>query len=267
MILAAHGITGNHLHFGALAGQLGPDFTLVAPDLRGRGRSSEIAGPFSMAAHADDLAAVLDFLGVERATLVGHSMGGFAALVCADRHPDRVRSLVLVDGGIPLELGPLAELPTDQLLAALIGPALDRLHRTFDSVGAYFEYWQRHPALVDAWNTDIEEALGYDLGGEPPTLRSTVREDAVIADTESELDHGDVARALGRLTKPTVLVRAERGILNQSPPLYPDHAVADWLESTSTLRSVLVAGVNHYTILLTDRGAKAVTDAVEQHRA
>lgn len=195
-----------------------------------------------MAAHADNLVAVLDFLGIEHATFVGHSMGGFGALVCADRYPDRARSFVLVDGGIPLELGPLAELPTDQLLASLIGPALDRLHSTFVSTDAYCEYWRRHPALVDAWNTDIEAALAYDLGGQPPTLRSTVREDSVIADAESALDHGDVARALGRLTKPTVLVRAERGILNQSPPLYPDHAVADWLESMPTLRSVLVAG-------------------------
>ena len=44
VILAAHGITGNHLHFGNFAAQLGPDFTLVAPDLRGRGRSSKISG-------------------------------------------------------------------------------------------------------------------------------------------------------------------------------------------------------------------------------
>ena len=191
-------------------------------------------------------------------------MGGFAGVVCADQYPDRVGRLVLVDGGIPLELGPLAKLPTDQLLAGLIGPALDRLRRTFESVAAYFEYWQRHPALIDAWNARLEEALAYDLGGQPPTLQSTVREDAVIADAESELDHDDVARALGRLTKPAVLVRAERGILNQTPPLYPDDAVAQWLDSIPSLRSVLVAGANHYTILLTDRGAKAVIDALER---
>ena len=173
-ILAAHGITGNHLHFSMLADRLGRDFTVIAPDLRGRGRSSHIAGPFSMAAHADDLVAVLDFFGIGQTTLVGHSMGAFAAVICADHYPDRVENLVLVDGGLPLELGPMTDLPTDQVLANLIGPALDRLHLTFQSVAAYLDYWRRHPALVDAWNKRLEKIIVYDLGGSPPTLRSTV---------------------------------------------------------------------------------------------
>jgi lipase len=263
VVLAAHGITGNHLHFAALADQLVPDFTVVAPDLRGRGRSNQIAGRFSMAAHADDLVAVLDYLGAEQTTVIGHSMGAFAAIVCADHYPDRVQKLVLVDGGIPLDLGPIAGLPADQLLANLIGPALDRLHRTFESVAAYLDYWRRHPALVDAWNTHIEEAMVYDLGGQPPTLRSTVREDAVIADAESELAYEDFDRTLAQLTMPVVLFRAERGILNQTP-LYSENTVAAWLAAVPTLRSVTIPAVNYYTILLTERSAKAVSDTLEQ---
>ena len=263
VLLAAHGITANHLHFGALADQLVPDFTMIAPDLRGRGRSNQIAGPFSLAAHANDLVAVLDFLGVEQTTVIGHSMGAFASIVCADHYPDRVRNLVLVDGGIPLELGPIDGLPTEELLATLIGPALDRLHRTFESVAAYLDYWRRHPALADAWNTHIEEAIIYDLGGQVPTLRSTVRKDAVIADAESELANVDFARALARLTMPVVLFRAERGILNHTP-LYSENTVAAWLAAVPTLRSVTIPAVNHYTILLTERGAKALSDNLEQ---
>jgi len=264
VILAAHGVTANHLHFGALAEQLGEDFAVVAPDLRGRGRSSEIAGPFSMGAHAEDLIAVLDFLGVEQTTVIGHSMGAFAAVVCADRYPDRVRNLVLVDGGIPLDLGPIAGLPADQLLAALIGPALERLHRTFASVAEYLDYWRPHPALADAWNAHLEAALAYDLGGRPPTLRSTVREDAVIADAQSELDQDVVDRALAELATPLVLLRAERGVLNQLPPLYADNAVADWLAAVPALGNTLIPATNHYTILLTEHGAKAVSEVVRE---
>lgn len=175
-----------------------------------------------------------------------------------------MQSLVLLGGGIPLELGPIARLPTDQLLAILIGPALDRPHRTFESVAAYLDYWRRHVALVDAWNTHMAEAMVYDLGGQPPTLRSTVREDAVIADVESELNREDFDRILARLATPAVLFHAERGILNQTPPLYPAHAVAAWLDAAPTLRSVNIPNVNHYTILLAEHGAKAVSDALEQ---
>ena len=264
VVLAAHGITGTHVQYHAIADQLGPDVTLVAPVLRGRGRSSDIDGPFSMGAHADDLIAVLDHLAVDRAVVMGHSMGGFAAVVLADRQPERVEHLVLVDGGIPLDLGPLAEMPTDQLLAAMIGPALERLRMTFESVDAYFDHWRPHPALADDWNRYVEEAYEYDLGGEPPALRSTVREDAVLADAESELVHDDVERALERLATPAVLVRAERGILNQEPPLYPDAAVQPWLDRLPTLRTVMVDGVNHYTIALAERGAKAVAEVTRQ---
>lgn len=264
VVLAAHGITGTHAQFHAIAEQLGPDITLVAPDLRGRGRSSDIDGPFSMATHAEDLTAVLDHLDVERATVMGHSMGGFAAVVLADRDPARVEHIVLVDGGIPLDLGPLAELPTDQLLTAMIGPALERLRMTFESVDAYLDHWRPHPALAGDWNRYIEEAYEYDLGGQPPALRSTVREDAVLADAESELVHDDVERALEHLSTPTVLVRAARGILNQEPPLYPDAAVQPWLDRLPALRTVMVDGVNHYTIALTERGAKAVADITRE---
>ena len=100
-VVAIHGITGNHRCWPYLVETL-PGARVVAPDLRGRGRSAGIAGPFGMARHADDIVAVLDALEVSSAVIVGHSMGGYVALVTADRHENRVRSLVLVDGGLPL---------------------------------------------------------------------------------------------------------------------------------------------------------------------
>ncbi len=174
--VAAHGITATHRSFRGLAEQLGGEVTLLAPDLRGRGRSNGIAGPFSMAAHADDLVDVLDHAGVEQATVVGHSMGAFVAVVTAHRHPGRVSRLVLIDGGLPLDLGSMAGQPIDSIVAAIIGPALERLRLTFPSVDAYLDYWRRHPAFATDWNAWIEDVCTYDLegdvAGDPPELRS-----------------------------------------------------------------------------------------------
>src|SRR5690606_9508333 len=75
---------------------------VLAPDLRGRGRSNQLPGPYGMPQHADDLAAVLDHFGVETALIVGHSMGAFVSVVLSHRHPERVSELILVDGGLPL---------------------------------------------------------------------------------------------------------------------------------------------------------------------
>lgn len=89
-------------HGGMWEGQLErlPErWRLIAPDLRGFGRSAPGAegGPLTMDRHADDMAALLDHLGVEAATVCGVSMGGYVAFALWRRHPERVRALVLCD--------------------------------------------------------------------------------------------------------------------------------------------------------------------------
>ncbi len=264
VIVAAHGITGTHRAFRGLAHALGEEITVLAPDLRGRGRSNGIAGPFSMAAHAEDLVAVLDHVGIERATIVGHSMGAFVAVVAAHRHPQRVGGLVLVDGGLPLDLGALVGEPIDTIVAAIIGPALDRLRLTFESVGAYLDYWRRHPAFAADWNAWIEDAFVYDLEGDPPLLHSGVREAAVLADAQTQLVADDVARALDDLRHPAVLLRAPAGIMGAPPGLYTEDWLAPWLRRLPMLRDALIPDVNHYTILLSERGVAAVAQIVRE---
>ncbi|PZF79961.1 alpha/beta fold hydrolase [Jiangella anatolica] len=69
----------------------------IAPDLRGMGSSDAPGRACGMGAYADDLAVLLDALGVERTVLCGLSMGGYVALEFLHRHPDRVAALVVMD--------------------------------------------------------------------------------------------------------------------------------------------------------------------------
>ena len=70
----------------------------VAPDLRGSGRSDPVvSGLLAMEELADDVAALIEGLGHESADIVSLSMGGYAALALWERHPERIRSLVLMD--------------------------------------------------------------------------------------------------------------------------------------------------------------------------
>ncbi len=259
--LAAHGVTANHTSFQAVADQLPADVTLIAPDLRGRGGSNRIPAPYGMGAHADDLAAVLDHLGIESATVLGHSMGGFVAVVAADRHPSRVDGVVLVDGGLPLDLGPLAELPVDELVAAVIGPSLHRLRMPFPAMESYLDFWRAHPALGPYWNPYIEAYVRYDLVGAEPELRSSVSEEAVLADTESDLHEGVVEQALSRLRQPAIFLRAPKGLAD-ADPLFSADTVTRWRRVLPALITRTVPDVNHFTITLTEAGAAAVAAAI-----
>jgi 3-oxoadipate enol-lactonase len=70
---------------------------VIVPDLRGHGRSEVPPGPYTMEQHADDMATLLDHLGVERAVVGGLSMGGYVAFAFWRRHRARVRGLALLD--------------------------------------------------------------------------------------------------------------------------------------------------------------------------
>jgi 3-oxoadipate enol-lactonase len=71
-------------------------FDIVTPDLRGFGQSTTIASPHSMSDMADDLAGLLDHLGIGKTAMAGHSMGGYVALAFAKKYPNRVIGLGLV---------------------------------------------------------------------------------------------------------------------------------------------------------------------------
>ena len=123
-VIAVHGITANAVCWQAVARALPEDWTLYAVDLRGRGHSAALPGPYGFDQHGADLRAAVHALGLHRPVLVGHSLGAYIALLAANAHPQAFGRLVLIDGGLPLPVPSGADL--DGLLAASLGPALAR---------------------------------------------------------------------------------------------------------------------------------------------
>jgi 3-oxoadipate enol-lactonase len=96
-LLLIHGFPlDRRLWDGQLAG-LSSTVRVIAPDLRGHGRSDVPPGPYSMDLHADDMAMLLDHLNIERAIVAGLSMGGYIAFAFWRRHAARVQALILAD--------------------------------------------------------------------------------------------------------------------------------------------------------------------------
>jgi lipase len=239
VVLAVHGVTASHVGWELLARQL-PHARVVAPDLRGRGRSAGLPGPWGMARHADDLAQVLDALAVGEAFVVGHSTGGTVSVVLRHRHPNRVRGLLLVDGGLPLPAPP--ELTAEQVLQAVLGPALARLSMTFPDRAAYHAFWRAHPALAADWAPAALAYVDYDLVGAEPALVSSVRPDAVREDGVDHLEGSALPDALAAMaSEPLTLVRAPRGLQDEPPGLYPE----PFLQSLTTHHEVARIAVAH----------------------
>jgi len=94
LVLLHGGIMTIDLNFAPLIPALAARHMVVAVELQGHGRTADAERPISLAALASDVVGLLDHLGIDRAHVLGHSLGGGVALEMAISHPDRVRRVV-----------------------------------------------------------------------------------------------------------------------------------------------------------------------------
>jgi pimeloyl-ACP methyl ester carboxylesterase len=99
LIVLIHGITGRSQQWEPAIDRLQSDHTLLAPDLLGHGESAKPRGDYSLGAYASGIRDIMVALGHERATVVGHSLGGGIAMQFAYQFPERCDRLVLVSSG------------------------------------------------------------------------------------------------------------------------------------------------------------------------
>lgn len=118
-LLLMHGLTRNSADFEPLAAHLAGRYQLIVPDQRGRGLSQSDPDPanYRPDIYAQDMFALLDGLGIERAGLIGTSMGGLMAMVMAAMKPEAVSAVVLNDVGPELALAGLSR------IAGYVGPS------------------------------------------------------------------------------------------------------------------------------------------------
>jgi pimeloyl-ACP methyl ester carboxylesterase len=262
-VLAAHGISSSSRSWPAVAEALPDSWSLAAPDLRGRGAARALPGLTGLRGHAADLCRAAESLDPEGLGLVvgGHSMGAYVALLAAHSRPDLFRRLVMVDGGVPLPLPKGAD--PDDVLAATLGPALERLRHTYPSVSEYVDVFRGHPALGPHWNETVEAYARYDALETPEGVRSRAVEQAVRADGRDLLVLPDeIDAALRALQVPAHLLCAPLGMFGEAPGLLPAAAVRMYDEQVDRLTVETVPGVNHYTILFDPGAAARIAEAM-----
>lgn len=259
-VLAIHGVTSSHLAWALVAEQL-PGVRVVAPDLRGRGRSNELVGASGMIQHASDMIAVLDALGLNLVPVMGHSMGGFVSVVLAHQHPERVSRLALVDGGLPLATP--KDLDPEVLVAAILGPTAARLAKRYENVEDYIEdFWRHHPAFAGEWTDELETYIDYDLVPDGDKLRPATSYQTMVDDTIDMNTGTALPEALANLQHPTIFISVPLGLQAEPPGLYPADHVAEVLAALPRVRHTRLEDLNHYTIIMGQKGAEAVGELV-----
>jgi pimeloyl-ACP methyl ester carboxylesterase len=258
VVLAVHGLTSSLMIWRTVARELSrrTRVCLLAPDLRGRGRSAALAAPFGFDAHLADLLAVLDYFSVRRAVVAGHSMGAYLAANLAAWHPERAAAVVLADSGLPFRHVPKGD--PAEVIEFAFGPAIARIRTTFSSVEEYVARWRAHPAFAPAfqpgflraWDEDLEAFARYEVAGEPGAIRCVVSESAVFADSEEMLLDESTRTALDRVRAPILLMRASRGVNGYDLPLIARHQLLRLAATHPDAYVQDVWGANHYTLVL-----------------
>lgn len=253
-IVMLHGLSANaHCFAGLIAAGLSPTFRVVAPDLRGRGRTDKPATGYTMADHAGDVLALLDALRLDRVILVGHSFGGYVAIYIASHFPERVDKLVVIDAAITL----------NPRVHELLKPSLDRLTRISPSVEAYLAEARDAPHLAGFWDDHIEQYFRAEIQenadgtAQSATSASAIGQSMVGLRSEPWLD-------LVKSVKQPVLFLNAVGAYG--PPGTPALVEPEYARATAdafpNVRYVVVPG-NHMTMVF-GPGALAVNREIER---
>ncbi|MBI3212195.1 MAG: alpha/beta fold hydrolase [Mycobacterium sp.] len=235
VLLLIHGMAGSAETWRAVLPQLAKKYRVVAPDLLGHGQSSKPRTDYSLGAFAVGLRDLLDELGVESATVVGHSLGGGVAMQFLYQHPDYCRRLVLISsGGLGPDVGWILRLlaaPGAEFVMPLIAPS------PVLRAGNALQSWLSSAGLRSPRGAEIWRAYS--------SFSDSETREAFLRTLRSVVDYrGQSVSALNRLSLradlPTLAIWGEQDTI-----IPVDHAYAA-LEIRPDCRLEVLPGVGHF---------------------
>ncbi len=240
-VLFLHHITANGLASLTLGKLVNHRRRLIAPDLRGRGRTDMPFGEYNIQVHVRDVMACLDRLEVEHFIASGHSYGAMISLILAAQFSERVGGLILFDGGA---------MPSAIALQTL-NAYYDNLTYHYASLESYIERFRNAPAY-QPWTEELETLLRSNLYEQPDGtyIRRVPR---YVVETERKSENLVFWQQLPELHRqvrcPVLIVRAEMGMVGPQDQVLPDDVVASMLEGMPSAQVVTVEGAGHTSLL------------------
>ena len=205
-----------------------------------------------MAHHIGDILSILDSLKIEKAVLMGHSLGAFIALAFGAQYPERVDRIILVDGA-----GKLSEEQFDKVFEA-IKPALDRLGKIYPSSKGYIET-MKSASYIHPWSDAIENYYRYELeevdGGGVRTNIDTKH----IQEESANVRKVEVETLYPKINCQVLVLRATQGLFGLDDLLLPEPVVEKMVRVIPHASRFDVEGINHYGIVFQPHAARDQT--------
>ena len=189
-VLLIHGLAGDSSCWTDLITRLSSDVDVLAPDLFGHGASDKPRQDYSLGAHANSLRDLMVALGIDGASIVGHSLGGGIAMQFAYQHPDRCQRLVLVSsGGLGAEVSlmlRLLSLPGAEYVLPVVAPRFIR--DAGNGIGRQLgRFGVRWPAVEQSWRAYASLAEPENRRSFVQTLRSVISPSGQIVNANDRL--------------------------------------------------------------------------------
>jgi pimeloyl-ACP methyl ester carboxylesterase len=200
----------------------------------------------------------MDDLGLDKAVLMGHSLGAFISLAFGAAYSERVERLILVDGG-----GDLSQQQMDKVFEG-IKPSLDRLGKVFPSADAYLETMSQAP-YIQPWSTAIETYYRYEVEPVEGGVRSNINPEHIEEEAEN-IRKVKSASLYPKVFCKVLVLRATEGLFSQDDLLLPEDVAQRMIREISTARRVDIKGINHYGIVFqpNEERDRAILDFVEE---
>ena len=256
-VLMLHGLSANAHSFGGIMGAVDNDaFRFIAPDLRGRARSSKPATGYELGDHARDVIALLDALNVQQVLLVGHSFGGYLATYMAANFPNRVSRLVVLDAAIS----------GHPRIGVLLKPSLDRLTHIAASADQYLAEIRAAPYLNNMWDDAIEAYFRAELVENSDGTAQSATSTAAIAQSSYGITIEPLLHHIQQTYQPTLLYSALGDFGPPgTPPLFDAVTARATARAFPNARYEVVPG-NHITLLF-GPGALVIRNGIEAFAA
>ena len=170
VVLLLHGSPGSRLDFRAVTSGLADRYRLIAPDFPGFGKSSKTVPDYSIRSHAAYCIDLLDDLGIDRAHLVGFSMGGGVGLEIYRATPERVDSLTLLSAIGVQEIELFGDYRVNRLVHGVQLAGIRLLEEGVPHFGLFDDLFFGRPYARNFYDTDQRPLRGILEGFDPPML-------------------------------------------------------------------------------------------------